>query len=251
MHENPVVAFLLLLVAALYASAGQAGATGYLAVLGFTGLDPVVMRSSALALNVLVAAIGTVQFWRAGLLSWRALAPFLILGVPMSFAGGMVQLPAWAYFPAVGAILLLAAGRMAMLTAGRGGPGETAPPDAPGRAAAMASGGVIGFVSGLTGAGGGIFLAPLLMSNRWAGVRQAAAMAAAFNLVNSAAAFTGTLTSQPVVPSALPLWLAAVAIGGAAGSTLGARFLPERVLQGVLACLLAVAGVQLLLRAFG
>lgn len=107
--ESFSLALLILLTAALYAAAGQAGATGYLAVMGFAALDPVTMKTTALALNILVAAIGTFHFWRAGRCSWQTFYPFGILGVPFSFLGGTVQLSSGVYYPIVGAILLIAA----------------------------------------------------------------------------------------------------------------------------------------------
>jgi uncharacterized membrane protein YfcA len=88
MNEALGLAAVLLVVAAAYAAVGQAGATGYLAVMGIAGLQPTVMKPTALALNILVAAIGTFQFWRASFLSWRTFYPFAALGFPFSLIGG-------------------------------------------------------------------------------------------------------------------------------------------------------------------
>lgn len=72
----------LLVIAVLYAAVGQAGASGYLAVMGLSGFGPAAMKTTALALNVVVAGIGTWRFWRAGLLTWRTFYPFGVLGIP-------------------------------------------------------------------------------------------------------------------------------------------------------------------------
>jgi uncharacterized membrane protein YfcA len=103
----------LTLVAMAYAAVGQAGATGYIAVMGLLGFGPDVIRPAALTLNVLVSAIGTAQFARAGLLNWRSFYSITLLGVPCSILGGMTHLPTFIYHPVVGALLLLAAWQMA------------------------------------------------------------------------------------------------------------------------------------------
>lgn len=103
-------------VAALYASVGQAGASGYLAVMGFMALDPSVMKPAALILNLTVAAIGTAHFARAGLFRWTTFYPFGVLATPFSCLGGLVTLPARLYYPVVWAILLLAGVEMARST---------------------------------------------------------------------------------------------------------------------------------------
>src|SRR3954447_19211749 len=86
--ETIELALLILAVATLYAAVGQAGASGYLAVMGVVGIDPAMMKPTALALNLLVATIGTIRFARAGLFSWRSFYPFGVLGMPFSFLGG-------------------------------------------------------------------------------------------------------------------------------------------------------------------
>ncbi|MGC8073790.1 TSUP family transporter, partial [Salmonella enterica] len=81
----------------------------------------------------------------------------------------------------------------------------------------------IGFISGVTGVGGGIFLAPLVLTFGWADTRQAAAVSAIFNLLNSAAALAGAWATLPSLPGALPWWLLAVGVGGFLGSWVGMR----------------------------
>jgi uncharacterized membrane protein YfcA len=240
------LAFLFLLIAVLYASVGQAGATGYLAAMGLYGLAPAAMKTTALALNLLVAAIGTFQFQRRGLLTLRAFYPFAVLGFPFSLIGGAVQLPTRVYYPAVGVILLLAAAQM-FRSAQSDGADLPVPPATPPFVPALLAGAVIGFVSGTTGTGGGIFLAPVILAMNWVSVRQTAAVTAAYNLLNSAAALLGAYAILDALPPELPLWLVAVGIGGAAGSFVGSRYLPERALRVILAIILLVAGVKLVM----
>lgn len=244
--ETLSLAAVLFAVAVLYAAVGQAGATGYLAVMGLAGLHPAVMKPTALALNILVAAIGTVQFWRAGMLSWRTFYPFAVLGFPFSLIGGSVNLQASVYYPAVGAILLIAAIQI-VRSASRAEDDHARPPDTPPFLPALATGAAIGFVSGTTGTGGGIFLAPVILTMNWVDLRRTAAVTAAYNLLNSTAALAGAYATLGQLPSALPFWLVAVGIGGWIGASVGARYLPERAMRYVLTCVLLGSGLKLIL----
>ncbi|KKX29436.1 sulfite exporter TauE/SafE family protein [Rhizobium sp. LC145] len=240
------LAVLFLVIALLYASVGQAGASGYLAAMGLFGMAAAPMKVTALALNLLVAAIGTLQFWRMGLLSWRAFYPFAILGVPFSLLGGAVQFPTALYYPLVGVILVLSAIQM-IRSAKRSSSVQdihhTEPPFFP----ALAVGAAIGFISGSTGTGGGIFLAPIIISMRWVNLRRTAAVTAVYNFLNSAAALIGAHATLDTMPAPLPLWMVSVAIGGVVGALLGSRYLPDAALRYLLAGVLFVSGAKLLL----
>ncbi|WP_036028804.1 sulfite exporter TauE/SafE family protein [Bradyrhizobium yuanmingense] len=234
------------LVAGSYASVGQAGGTGYVAVMGLAGFTPDVIKPTALALNILVAGIGCSRFYRAGLLTWRSCYPFGMLGAPFSLLGGAIHLPAALYQPIVGALLLLAAAqmlRMARFTSLQ----DKGAPHRPPFMASLLAGGVIGLVSGITGVGGGIFLAPLILWLGWTETRKASAVSAAFNLLNSAAALAGTWATMPTLPTTLPWWLAAVGFGALIGSWLGVHHLPPKVLRIILSALLLAAGLRMIL----
>ena len=152
-----------------YAAVGQGGATGYIAVMGLVGFGPDVIRPAALTLNVLVSAIGTAQFARVGLLNWRSLYPFVLRGVPCSILGGITHLPAFIYHPVLGALLLLTAWQMARSVRRTSAADSEAIKQPPLPAAVLAGAG-IGFVAGVTGIGGGILLAPLMLTLNWAGL---------------------------------------------------------------------------------
>jgi uncharacterized membrane protein YfcA len=244
--ETAVLAILFLAIAVLYAAVGQAGATGYLAAMALFHLAPATMKITALALNLVVAAIGTFQFWRGGHLSLRAFYPFGVLGIPFSLAGGAVQLPSHYYYPLVGAILLLSGLQMVRAAVMRGDKDAPAP-ERPPFLGALIAGGVIGFVSGTTGTGGGIFLAPVILSMNWVSMRRTAAVTAAYNLLNSGAALFGAFRILGEAPPALPIWIAVVAVGGTMGAYMGSRRLPESSLRYILAAILLAAGAKLLL----
>jgi uncharacterized protein len=206
-------------------------------------MSPTAMKTTALVLNLLVAGIGTVQFWRMGLLSLRSVYPFAVLGFPFSLLGGAVQLPTAVYYPVVGTVLLLSAVQM-FRSARRSMVIEKVPSNAPPFFPALITGAVIGFVSGTTGTGGGVFLAPVILSMNWVSVRQTAAITAAYNLLNSAAALAGAYAILGSIPPSLPFWLVAVAMGGVIGAILGSRHLPDRALRYILTIVLFMSGIK-------
>lgn len=236
-----VLAGLVFAAAALYASVGHGGASGYLAAMALVGVAPEAMRPAALALNVLVAGIGTVAFARAGRFSWAHLWPFAALSVPLAFVGGAASLPPGLYRPVVGVVLLYAAIRLVRQPTEAG---ETRPLPV---AVALAAGAAIGLLSGLVGVGGGIFLSPLLVLARWVDVRTASGVAAAFILVNSVAGLLGQATQGASFPPSLPALAVAAVAGGLVGAELGSRRLPAPAVRRALAVVLVVAGLKMVL----
>lgn len=244
MDPTIVLAATFFVAAILYASVGHAGASGYLAAMGLLGVAPETMRPTALALNILVASIVTVRFHLARQVHWRSVLPFVLGSIPLAFIGGGLVLPAGLYKPLAGAVLLVAAGRLA-LTAGRAGATEESSPRVP-LVPAVAVGGAIGLLSGLVGTGGGIFLTPVILFANWTGTRTAAGISSAFILANSVAGLLGNVASVQALPPSLPVWLAAVAAGGLLGAELGARRLGTVGLRRALAAVLVVAGLKLI-----
>lgn len=225
----------------LYSSVGHAGASGYVAIMALLGMAPGVMRPMALTLNLIVASIGTRTFVRAGHLDWPLLWPFLVTSVPMAYLGGRLALPVTAYRIIIGVVLIASAARFLV---------QLRAPDtargAPPRGIALAAGAGLGFLAGLTGVGGGIFLSPLLLLFGWATLRTTAATAVVFILANSAAGLLGQLGTVSDWPPELLPWSIAVMLGGAIGSHLGARRLPSAVIRATLAVVLLMAGVKLI-----
>jgi uncharacterized membrane protein YfcA len=238
------------LVAMLYSSVGHAGATGYIAVMTLCGLPPDVIRPTALLLNVVVATIATVQFARAGHFSRGLFLPLAAASVPAATAGGMLKLAPDTLESVLGVVLLISAVRIIVETA-RGGlhaDDRTEPPawlgDAPLRLPLLAGG--IGFLSGLTGVGGGVFLTPVLLALRAWPVKTIAAVTAAFILVNSLAGLAGRLLGGGTIPPVAASLVGVVAVGGLVGGSLGARRLPVPILKLLMAAVLLVACAKLL-----
>jgi uncharacterized protein len=237
--ELVALAAAVFLVALLYSSVGHAGASGYIAVMTLFGLGVEVIRPTALALNILVAAIGFLQWWRGGHFSWSLFWPFALLSVPAAFCGGWLQVPAHYLKILIGLVLWFSAWR---LLHRKGDPPDLAPPR---RAAAVAAGAGLGFLSGLTGTGGGIFLTPLMLFCRWAKVKQVAAVSSLFILLNSSSGLAGYVQSGRQLPDfAWPLAVV-VAVGGFIGSRLGSRHFPARGIAVLLAVVLVIAGAKL------
>jgi hypothetical protein len=227
-------------VAILYSSVGHAGASGYIAAMSLLGLAPAEIKPIALALNILVAAIGTWQFWRAGHFSWRLFWPFALLSVPFAFAGGYLNLPSHIFKVLVGIILLLSAIQLLLR------PPPESEPRPPPRLVALGAGGLLGFLSGLSGTGGGIFLTPLLIFMHWARTKSAAAVSAPFILLNSASGLAGNFSATQSFPAfAWALVIAAVA-GGTIGSYYGSQRLPHLAIKRLLAVVLTIAGFKLI-----
>ncbi|MEY2502122.1 MAG: uncharacterized protein QOI07_2456 [Verrucomicrobiota bacterium] len=229
------------IVAFLYSSVGHAGASGYIAVMTLSGLSATFIRPTALVLNILVAAIGSFQFWRAGYFSWRLFWPFALLAVPAAFLGGYLPVPAAILKIAIGAVLLFSAARLFFR---HGDPRNVAPPAV---SSAIGLGAGIGFLSGLTGTGGGIFLTPLLLFCNWATIRGAAAVSALFILVNSIAGLAGFVSSGRPIPGFAWILAVAAVIAGTLGSYLGSRRFPVRTISILLAIVLVLAGCKLIL----
>jgi uncharacterized membrane protein YfcA len=228
-------------VAVLYSSVGHAGASGYIAVMSLLSVAPAEIKPIALALNILVASIGTWQFWRAGHFSWQLFWPFALLSVPFAFVGGYLNLPSHLFKVLVGIVLLLSAVQFLLRP-----PAESEPRKPP-RLVAVGVGGFLGLLSGLTGTGGGIFLTPLLILMHWARTKSASAVSALFILLNSASGLAGNFSATKNFPKfAWALVLAAV-IGGSIGSWFGSRRLPHLAIKRLLAIVLTIAGFKLIL----
>lgn len=233
-------------VAALYSSVGHAGASGYIAAMALLGLAPEQIRPTALVLNLLVGGIGLLRFWRGGHVRWRNVLPFVLASAPAAFFAAQVQLPRQGYSVLLGLVLVVAAIGVFRHAARA----EREDRDAEGRrvpwAPGLLVGAVIGVLSGLTGTGGAIFLTPLLLFAHWMPTREASGTSVAFVWINSLTALAGLLRADIALPDALPVWLAAVALGAVLGTQLGLAWLPARRLRQALGVVLLIAAGKLL-----
>lgn len=239
-----VAAFFL--TALLYASVGFGGGSTYSALLALSDVDYRLLPVLSLACNIVVVAGGSIRFARAGITPWRGALVLTALAAPAAFLGGLTPI-ARDDFMLLLAISLLLTGAGLLIPVKES---EVANPTRLARYAPLAAV-PLGYLAGLVGIGGGIFLAPLLHLTRWNSARAVAATASLFILVNSVFGIAGQLLkSGPDLLGAafafgLPL-IIAVVIGGQIGSLLAVKFLPQRVIRWLTAALVIAVGLRLL-----
>jgi uncharacterized protein len=229
-------------VSLLYSTVGQAGGTAFLALMAFASFPATEMRPTALVLNIVAASYSTWLFNRGSLVDWAKLRPLLLASFPTAFVGGLLVLDERPYKTVTGLVLLLAAMILALRRLRDGEPDRTTP-----LWGAISIGATVGFLSGLTGVGGGVFLAPLLIALHWASPKQTAALSAPFILANSVVGLAGAMYSGQT-PIANTWLFGLAALGGAMiGTIVGLRWLSQTMTRYVLAAILGAAGIQLLL----
>src|SRR5947209_4305776 len=242
-HSTVITLCLLFaLGAALYSSVGHGGASAYIAAMALFSVAPETMKSTALALNLLVAGFGTWRYARRGLTNWKLVLAFALTATPAAFIGGGIHLPPVYYKPLVGILLWAAAARLLWQPKALAERATEPPP----LWVSLPAGAVLGLLAGLTGTGGGIFLSPLIILNAWEKPRHTSGVVAAFILLNSIAGLAGNVSSVGHLPSELPLFLASVAGGALVGTSLGVDRLPRPWLLRALGLVLVVAGAKLL-----
>jgi uncharacterized membrane protein YfcA len=236
-----LLAACMFLGAALYTSVGHAGASAYIAFMALFSVAPAVMRPTALTLNILVASFTSFRYARAGLFRWRIVWPFMLGALPFAFLGGGIELPGHYYRPIVGAVLIIAGLRLLWLKQLNASRVLRDPPVGIG----MLLGAGIGFLSGLTGTGGGIFLSPIIIFLGWSDLRTASGVAALFIFGNSVAGLLGNLAMVRSLPGELPIYVVAVMLGAMVGTTFGTKFATTYI-QRALGLVLIIAGMKLI-----
>ena len=242
----PILVIAFFVTALLYASVGFGGGSTYAALLALSGMDYRLLPVLALACNIIVVTGGSIRFATAKVTPWRGATILTGLAAPAALVGGLTPIGQEAFMLLLGVSLLLTGATM-LLPVSQSAQAE------PHRLARLVPVAAVplGYLAGLVGIGGGIFLAPLLHLTRWASAREIAATASIFILVNSAFGLVGQLLKGgtglmgAAVHSGLPL-LIAVAIGGQIGSLLAVRYLSQRLIRWMTAGLVIFVGVRLL-----
>ena len=243
----PLLAAAFALTALLYAAVGFGGGSTYSALLALAGFDYRLLPALSLACNIVVVGGSTVRFARTGVTPWRGAALLTAIAAPAAFLGGLTPIKEAAFLTLLGASLVLTG--LTLLV-----PGTSNREGRPTRIARWMplAAAPIGYLAGLVGIGGGIFLAPLLHLTRWNSARAVAATAALFILVNSLFGLAGQLIKNgparlgEAISLGLPL-VVAVAVGGQIGSLLAVRFLPQTAIRWLTAALTIWVGGRLLI----
>jgi len=242
-----VLTFIIGIIAFGYATIGHAGATGYIAVMTLFGISADMIRPVALSLNIVVGLITAIQFTRAGFVRFELIVPLVCGSIPAALVGGWLLPPLPLVEALVGCVLVLSAIGVGRVEEGKGS--ATTSTRMSSKSALFFLGVILGFLSGLTGVGGGVFLTPTLLAIKLTDVKRVAATSAVFILVNSVAGLIGWMAAGNTFPEFAPRYVVVVIAGGLLGSYLGAFYLPPRILRRCMAGVLVLAGVKLLLHA--
>jgi uncharacterized membrane protein YfcA len=227
------------LIAFLYSSVGHGGASGYLGLMALFGIEVALMKPSALILNLFVSSIAFISYYRAGHFRLKLLLPFVATSIPLAFLGSTLEVPPELYKKILGICLFIAALRIVIRTAKDGERKRLSIP------IAMVTGALIGFFSGMIGIGGGIILSPLLLLTRWGGMKETAAVSAAFIFLNSLSGLSGHIAAGMAVPPEIILWIVVVMAGGFLGSWTGGFRLSLPQLKYLITVVMLMAGIKL------
>lgn len=234
------------LIAMFYSSVGFGGGSSYLALMALTFTDIPLIRTVALLCNLLVVTGSVYWYFRSGHIRIHTFLPFVLVSIPMAYFGATLRLSDQAFYILLG--LSLIASALLLLVQSTQMSHRTNKKNYPQRSAWLLGGG-IGFLAGLVGIGGGIFLSPLLNHLRWEVPVKIAALASFFILVNSVSglgglAVSGNFAWQPEFM--FPLFLA-VLVGGQMGIRLSLKKLNPWHIRQVTALLVFLVGSRVLL----
>jgi uncharacterized membrane protein YfcA len=231
---------LFFIIALVYSSAGFGGGSLYLAILSESGWTPAMIAITGLLCNLLVTAVSTIRFQLKGLIDWKKTTMFLLLSVPFAYFSGTYSIADRIFFVSLATCLLIAAVLMLI---------DFKKEIKLSERWVYLSLPIIGIMSGITGIGGGIYLAPLLHLSQWSDARRIAALTSVFIFINSIAGLLARGDQMKFVilePIYLLLPIAAV-VGGVIGSRLSTSILAPIMIRRITAGILIFAAVKIYL----
>ena len=245
-----LLAIFFLITAVLYSSVGFGGGSTYLALLLLWGVPYFIFPVIALSCNIIVVSGNCLNYIRAGNLNLKLLVPYLIGSIPMAYIGGSLPIDK-RLFEILLFLVLAAAGILLLFNFKSYDDKEGSYRKIP-IVVSMLVGGILGFISGVVGIGGGIFLSPILFLIRVGQPKHIVTMASLFILINSIFGIVGQLTKNVVLAEVQNYWylLIVVFIGGQVGNFLNLKIFPTRILALVTAFLVLFVAIRMGVRLF-
>ena len=236
--------------AILYASVGFGGGSTYLALLLILDVPYYIFPVIALICNIFVVSGNSFNYIRAGNLNLKLLIPYLIGSIPLAYIGGSLQIDK-NLFEIFLFLVLTFAGTMLLINFRSYDDQDAMYKDIP-IIISILIGGILGFVSGVVGIGGGIFLSPILFLIKAGKPKHIVTAASLFILVNSIAGVIGQLTKNIVLTEVSNYWylFLAVMIGGHIGNFLNLKIFPTRILALVTAMLVLFVSIRMGVKLF-
>ena len=225
-----ILSILFFVTALIYSSVGFGGGSTYLAILLIWGVPYTIFPVIALVCNIIVVSGNSINFLRSKNINFNLLFPYLIGSIPFAFIGGSITIEK-SLFEILLFCVLLVAGIFLLIESKSFNKEQIKINQIP-RLISISIGSIIGFMSGLVGIGGGIFLSPLLFLMKAGYPRHITSSASLFILINSIFGIAGQLTKDQVLDQVTNYWplFLAVLIGGQIGSLLNIKFLSNKIL---------------------
>ena len=245
-----LLAILFLVTAILYSSVGFGGGSTYLALLLIWGIPYFIFPVIALSCNIIVVSGNCFNYIRAGNLNLKLLIPYLVGSIPLAYIGGSLPIEK-KLFEILLFLVLVTTGTLLLFNFKSYDDREESYRKIP-VSISILIGGLLGFISGVVGIGGGIFLSPILFLIRAGRPKHIVTIASLFILINSVSGIIGQLTKNDVLTEMLNYWylLVAVLIGGQVGNFLNLKIFPTRILAMLTAFLVIFVTVRMGFRIF-
>ena len=245
-----ILSFLFLLTATLYSSVGFGGGSTYLALLLIWDVPYLIFPVIALFCNIIVVSGSCFNYIKAGNINLKILTPYLISSVPLAFIGGSLSIDK-DFFEILLFIVLAFAGTLLLINFKSFDEKIETYKKIP-KIIAILTGGSIGFVSGIVGIGGGIFLSPILLLARADSTKNITTAASLFILINSISGLTGQFTKASTVNEIYYYWpfFLLVLLGGQIGNFLNLKIFPTRMLVLITSALVLFVAIRMGLKLF-